>query len=71
MQICVIGVGANRIEHIMLSDLEIRLVTVEVLQKLNKGVQGLALVVFMRVNAAGNDDIAVKVKPGKFAVMVI
>ena len=55
----------------MLSDLELRLVMVEVLQKLNKGVQGLALVVFMRVNAAGNDDIAVKVKPGKFAVMVI
>ena len=61
----------KRIENIMLLDLEIRLVTVEVLQKLNKGVQGLALVVFMRVNAAGNDDIAVKVKPGKFAVMVI
>ena len=55
----------------MLSDLEIRLVTVEVLQKLNKGVQGLALVIFMRVNATGNDDIAVKVEPGKFAVMVI
>ena len=53
------------------SDLEIRLVTVEVLQKFNKGVQGLALVVFMRVNATGNDDIAVKVEPGKFAVMVI
>ena len=32
----------------MLSDLEIWLVTVEVLQKLNKGVQGLALVVFIQ-----------------------
>jgi hypothetical protein len=35
----------KRIENIMLSDLEIRLVTVEVLQKFNEGVQGLALVV--------------------------
>ena len=55
----------------MLSNLEIRLVTVEVLQKFNKGVQGFPLVVFMRINAAGNGDIAVKVEPGKFAVMVI
>ena len=38
----------KRIENIMLSDLEIRLVTVEVLQKFNKGVQGLALVVFIQ-----------------------
>ena len=33
--------------------------------------QGFALVVFMGVDTAGNDHIAVKVKPGKFAVVVI
>ena len=55
----------------MLSDLEIWLVTVEVLQNFNEGVQGLALVVFMGVDTAGDDDIAVKVQPGKFAVVVI
>ena len=48
MQICVIDIRMKRIENIMLSDLEIRLVTVEVLQKFNKGVQGLALVVFIQ-----------------------